>query len=142
IGIAESFGHIPSQARTPLQRMDICFSGIGQDQVLATPIQMANVAATIARNGIWERPRLITGVKVLHPATRPVGPDTVDLQLSREGLASVRRGMVLVVNSGKAGSGEVLHRDDLLIAGKTGTPQASPLLVMKRDEQGRPVKDE
>ena len=34
-------------------------AGIGQGQVHATPIQMANVAATIARNGVWKRPRLI-----------------------------------------------------------------------------------
>ncbi len=141
IGIAESAGHIPSQAGRPLQRMDICFSGIGQDQVLATPIQMANVAATIARDGLWERPKLVRGVKVLHPATQPVGPDNVDLQLSREGLAAVKRGMVLVVNS-RAGSGDALRRDDLVVAGKTGTPQASPLMVAKRDAEGRMVKDE
>jgi penicillin-binding protein 2 len=141
IGIAESFGHIPSQANRQLQRMDVCFSGIGQDQVLATPLQMANVAATIARDGIWERPRLVTGVKVLHPATQPVGPDRVDLQLSPEGLIAVKRGMVLVVNS-RAGGGGALHRDDVVVAGKTGTAQASPLLVAKRDEQGRIVKDE
>ena len=35
------------------------FGGIGQGFVAATPIQMANIAATIARRGIWMRPHLV-----------------------------------------------------------------------------------
>src|SRR5207237_78097 len=60
IGIAEARGRIPRDfAGTPSPKSVIWFSGIGQAQVLATPLQMANIAATIAREGVWMRPRLV-----------------------------------------------------------------------------------
>ncbi len=58
IGIPEAYGRLPSQFIGPLwaTRQKTWFSGIGQDPVRATPIQMANIAATIARGGVWMRP--------------------------------------------------------------------------------------
>jgi cell division protein FtsI/penicillin-binding protein 2 len=39
-------------------------SAIGQGRVLATPLEMATVAATVANGGVRERPRLLSSVPV------------------------------------------------------------------------------
>ncbi len=119
-------------------------AGIGEGVVHATPIQMANVAATIARRGIWMRPKLVLsdGVSGASQADEPV-----DLHLSPDAVDAVQKGMDRVVN-GHAASGygilpenqsPVLKDDplkDIEIAGKTGTAQVSPLSVPHRDADG------
>src|SRR5262249_31386204 len=81
-----------------------------------TPIQMANVAASIARQGVWVRPRLICGdVKTSSYHPKKGGeewdniPDRVDLKLSPDGLRAARDGMIKVVNT-RAGTGEEAKR--------------------------------
>jgi cell division protein FtsI/penicillin-binding protein 2 len=111
------------------RRETIWFSGIGQGQVLATPLQMANAAATIARDGIWLRPRLVPAGTEVRPALAS-GPDRVDLQLSSAAIVAAKRGMMQAVIS-PSGTGQ-LHRDDLLaVAGKTGSAQAAFLTIPK-----------
>jgi cell division protein FtsI/penicillin-binding protein 2 len=149
IGIAEVSGHLPGDSPIPStsRRAAAWFAGIGQDQVLATPIQMANVAATIARDGVWLRPRLVSAkTKVATKAERSTtqnasDADVVDLKLSKPALAAAREGMIRVVNT-QAGTGRQAHNAQLLVAGKTGSAQASPLKRPLRDELGRIVKDE
>jgi penicillin-binding protein 2 len=132
IGIEESKGHIPDPANISpaLRRMTACMAGIGEDQVLATPLQMANVAASLARDGQWIRPHLLTG-------QTPGPDDRRDLGLSVSALAAVRQGMIEVANT-PGGTG-LLEIDDLLVAGKTGTAQTSPLRIPLRDADGKPV---
>ena len=105
------------------------FGGIGQGYVAATPIQMANVAATIARGGIWmraTRPARSGDRSCRPPPGAMDGPDRVDLHLNPDALAACKLGMINVVN-GPAGTGKAAHMDDLLVAGKTGTARAKPL---------------
>jgi penicillin-binding protein 2 len=113
--------------------------------VLATPLQMANVAATIARDGLWVRPRLVTceaDLAAKPSATQPAPLDREDLHLSPGALAAVKEGMFRVVNT-RAGSGyERIHRPDVAIAGKTGTAQVQRLSIVRRDEKGNVVRDE
>jgi penicillin-binding protein 2 len=142
IGIRERRGLIPVNPFTPMPKLsDAWQAAIGQGLIEATPLQMANVAATIARGGVWVRPKLLRdgqGVTVdIDPA---LGPDRVDLHLSSEALAAVRDGMVRVVNS-EGGTGRTLHREDMVVAGKTGTATAGRLRVRKRDPQGEVVRD-
>lgn len=59
VGIAESRGRLPDAYRGNNVKYATWASGIGQGEVMATPIQMANVAATIARDGICMRPTLV-----------------------------------------------------------------------------------
>jgi penicillin-binding protein 2 len=111
--------------------------------VLATPIQMANVASTIARVGIWMRPHLImpdpkTGQLPPLRAGIMEGPDSVDLHLDPEALKACRLGMYNVVNS-LGGTGQAARMDDLTVAGKTGTAQATAFHVPKRDPITRKV---
>lgn len=139
VGVAEVSGMIPGDEPVPAmyRRSSIWFSGIGQAQVHATPIQMANVAATIARGGLWMRPHLVPyGTEVKNP---PKIPDEVDLHLNQQAVALAHDGMTRVVN-GAAGTGKPLHEDDLLIAGKTGSAQAAPLRVVQRDDDDQIIK--
>jgi penicillin-binding protein 2 len=133
LGISEVEGQIPGDHHIPaaMRKAATWFSGIGQDQVLATPIQMANVAATIARGGIWMRPRLVpSGTEVV--CSDPQTPDRVDLKLDPAALGAARQGMTQVVNS-LAGTGTSMQRKDMIVAGKTGSAQAAPLRIVKRD---------
>lgn len=140
LGIGEARGLLPRLDNVPrVQRqMTTWFAGIGQGSIHATPIQMANVAATIARNGIWKRPRLIAPDEQRPFDPQGLGADEVDLHLSPAGLVEARDGMLRVVNS-RAGTGVILVRDSkilrnhVMIAGKTGTAQAAKFSVVLRE---------
>src|SRR5436305_3827070 len=107
LGITEARGRLPRQFAGPswARKNKTWFSGIGQDPVAATPIQMANVAATIARSGVWMRPRLVgdaearaDGITVPPPTTRPgelpaALVDRVDLRLNPAAVAAAKEGM-------------------------------------------------
>ncbi len=156
IGIAESPGRVPNQVPVPayLRRSTAWFAGIGQGKVLATPLQMANVAATIARGGIWVRPTLLSSadksrldtLKARQPSTMPVkeaaslGPDRYDLHIKPAALAAAHSGMVKVVNT-EAGTAKVMARTDMVVAGKTGTAQAAPFRYRLRDKDGNFLTD-
>lgn len=152
IGIEEFKGYLPGDAKSAAlarERSTCYLGGIGQGMVAVTPIQMANVAATIARNGIWMRPKLVrpdpqTGqMPALHPhPVHPVdGPDTVDLHLDPEARKACRLGMINVVN-GESGTGKGARMNDLLVAGKTGTAQGAEFKLLVHDRDGKPILDE
>ncbi len=148
IGIPESAGRLPRSFRGPAsdRRSASWFAGIGQGQIAATPLQMANVAATIARDGLWIRPTLIMpGTEIneslLRKGTGQWAADRRDLHLDPAGLRLLKDGMVRVANT-RAGTGSKLQRKDLVVAGKTGTAQAARFAVPIRDENGEYVRDE
>jgi penicillin-binding protein 2 len=153
VGIAEAPGKLPTGYHIPATQLRSggWFAGIGEGFIAATPIQMANVAATIARRGIWMRPTLLAAKGTSEsPNTLsgavPDGPDRVDLHLDPEAIEAAQEGMFRVVNS-KAGTGTALVLlDDMLkdgtICGKTGTAQTSPLTVPMLDSTGKPLLDE
>lgn len=147
IGIEEYKGRLPRDASVHFgdRRITGFLSGIGQGYVAATPIQMANIAATIARGGIWMRPHLIapdpaTGQMPRVRAGAMEGPDVVDLHLDPKAVAACHLGMINVVNS-LGGTGRMAHMNNLLVAGKTGTAQAAPFKVLERDDNGKPMLD-
>jgi penicillin-binding protein 2 len=156
IGIPEARGRLPEDlpANTSAaeRRRYSWFGGIGQGVVAATPLQMANVAATIARDGIWVRPHLIPAdtnrqlraIALAHPATQPSAfdwvdvPDRSDLHLMPAAVAAAQEGMWRVVNT-HAGTGTTLYREDLNISAKTGSAQAARYWVPKVDADGQPI---
>ena len=138
IGLAEAAGMRPDSYKGPAflrNGITTWTGGIGQGQVAATPLQMANVAATLARGGLWVRPTLTT------PAIGVTadGPDRVQIRADPAFFALAKEGMTAVVNS-ESGTGKMLRRDGLSVAGKTGTAQVAPFFIFERDEQRRYIK--
>jgi cell division protein FtsI/penicillin-binding protein 2 len=84
-------------------------SAIGQGKVLATPLQIASLAATIAEHGRRARPTLLEGEKT--KVTRATSP-----AIAR----TIARYMRTVVTSG-TGSGAGI--EGVKVAGKTGTAE-------------------
>ena len=91
-------------------------SAIGQGQVLATPLQMASVAQTIANGGTRE-PTAIVRTAELRPDAEPVEVT------SEQTAATVRDLMVAVVDSG---TGVAAAIPGIQVAGKTGTAELGP----------------
>lgn len=148
LGIPESVGRLPDGYRGPadVRRSTTWFAGIGQGHVAATPIQLANATATIARDGLWIRPTLVTpGTKIDERLIRrgegEFAADRVDLNLDPAGVRMAKDGMVRVANT-KAGTGNKVKRSDLVVAAKTGTAQAAKFSVPLRDDKGDFVRDE
>jgi len=150
IGITESRGRLPRDYDGPRKEMTTWSAGIGQGYVSASPLQMANIAATIARGGVWMRPKLVDdGVRV-HPwKPHNAGPswsnipNRIDLQLNPDAVREAQHGMMMVTND-PAGTGRQLSREqvhNLFVAGKTGTAQAAPFRTPASDAEGRPLKD-
>lgn len=101
-------------------------SAIGQGQVLATPLQMASVAQTIA-NGGTRLPTPIVRTGELRPEAEPVEVT------SPETAATVRDMMVEVVRSG---TGTAAALPDVQVAGKTGTAELGPKALQPGDQLG------
>jgi cell division protein FtsI/penicillin-binding protein 2 len=96
--------------------LELGVSAIGQGQVLATPLQMASVAQTIADGGSRSPTRIVSD-RGLAPAAEPV-------RVTSEQVAtSVRDLMIQVV---KSGTGTAAALPGVQVAGKTGTAELGP----------------
>ena len=131
-------------ARYPNQKWTQAYTAnvsIGQGYVLASPLQMAVAYATVANGGVAYEPRLIRtvltadGKPVLDENGAIAMPDQpkirADLRkvLSAGQIEVVRRGLWKVVNEvggpGGGGTGAKARMKDVVVAGKTGSAQAS-----------------
>jgi len=98
-------------------------AGIGQGDVVTTPLQMALVASAIANGGETPRPRLVeevidaSGGIVARPADETIGS-----AMSESTARTLTELMVTVVTSGTGANAQVPGLD---IAGKTGTAQSA-----------------
>jgi penicillin-binding protein 2 len=114
-----SFEDVP-----PLRERERRYFGIGQGNLRATPLQVANSMAAIARGGIYKRPRLIW---------EPGNSEGTDLGISLETLAVIYDGMNAVVNefNGTAHTPfepflATLAAEDVKVYGKTGSTEKPP----------------
>ena len=102
--------------RDPGTDVDLAVSAIGQGQVLATPLQMATAAQTVANDGV----RLPTPL-VVKPE---LGPDEEPVRvMSPKIAAQLTELMIGVVNEGTGLAGAI---PEAQVAGKTGTAELGP----------------
>jgi cell division protein FtsI/penicillin-binding protein 2 len=98
--------------------------GIGQQDVTATPLQIARMTAAVANGGKLLTPHVVD--QVLGPngsVLRAISPESKQVPVSAPNLASVRLGMH---GSATYGVGSRAAQPGIDIAGKTGTAQFGP----------------
>ncbi|MBF0153386.1 MAG: penicillin-binding protein 2 [Magnetococcales bacterium] len=104
-------------------------TAIGQGYVMATPLQLANMVATIANGGTLYQPALVRQDNQSTPVIRR------RIRIDPHHLAVVRNGMEEVVN-GSRGTARQAAPKGVRAAGKTGTSQ---VVRQKREENGRAI---
>jgi penicillin-binding protein 2 len=107
----------------PLEPSDVCQLAIGQGAMQATPLQMADVVATVVNGGTLYRPHLVEAIRdahgriverLDHQVIRHVG-------VSAEALREVRAGMDQVTEPWGTAYGEAVP--GVPFGGKTGTAE-------------------
>lgn len=130
-GLPEAAGLIPdpaykvSASGREWEPGDAVNMGIGQGDVLATPLQLARLLAAIANGGTLWRPTLIDrlGGGIDEAAEAWPVEAAAELPLTSEELEAVRAGLWGVTNSSLGTATERLPRLPVPVAGKTGTSE-------------------
>ena len=127
---AELAGSIPSSrtynrsyGRGRWNSTTVISLSIGQGEILATPMHLANLCATIANRGHYYMPHIVKASEGVE-----IDPRFYERQytlVDTTHFPKVIRGMWLAVNApaGAGGTARVAHVDSLDICGKTGTAQ-------------------
>ena len=133
-GAAEKGGLVPSDAWKRRRFKERWYQGetisvsIGQGFNLVTPMQAANLIATVANGGYLWKPYLVK--KVLNPGGKTLFESKPQLirkiPISRKIFRKVREGLKEVVH-GKKGTAKKARLKGIFVAGKTGTAQTVDL---------------
>ena len=133
-----SRSQIKSERFPPIRAGELRYFGLGQGNFRATPLQIANATATIARDGVYRSPKIFTA---------DTNDERRDMKLGKSTLAAVRDGMAAVVseqggtayrqflNSGFSSKGVTVY-------GKTGSTQGSENALFAgfaEDARGRSI---
>ncbi|MGE5407207.1 MAG: penicillin-binding transpeptidase domain-containing protein [Syntrophothermus sp.] len=124
----------PAESTIPKEigtEVELGVSAIGQGEVLATPLQMASVAQTIAAGGIRMPTSIVKGKK-LRPTAKPVRV------MSKRIADELTELMVGVVVEGTGTAGAITQAQ---VAGKTGTAELGPKPGQENAERPEQRKD-
>jgi cell division protein FtsI/penicillin-binding protein 2 len=124
----------PEESTIPTEigeEIDLGVSAIGQGEVLATPLEMANVAQTVGNNGV-RMPTSIVANKKLRPEAEPVR--VMSPKISDE----LTELMIGVVNEGTGTAADI---SEAQVAGKTGTAELGPKPGEEESENPVQIKD-
>jgi penicillin-binding protein 2 len=127
-----------SRMKEPWQQGETISTSIGQGFNLVTPLQLAQVYATLGNGGTLYRPRL---VKQLESAgghvVKEYGPVKLGaLPFSPQTIQIINKALWGVVNE-KGGTGHLLKRPEADVCGKTGTAQ---VIGLPQDQKIRKAK--
>ena len=96
-------------------------ASIGQNDVSATPLQMALVAGAIANGGRMQKPHVVAEVRnVQGRAVQTTEPSTWQVAVDPDVATDLRTAMIEVVQRGTGGAAAT---PGLVVGGKTGTAQ-------------------
>ena len=124
----------PEESTIPTEigeEIDLGVSAIGQGEVLATPLQMASVAQTIANGGVRE-PTSIVLNKKLRPQAEAVQV------MSKKTADELTDLMIGVVTEGTGAAGAI---SEAQVAGKTGTAELGPKPGEENKDNPVQIKD-
>ncbi|MGL5637256.1 MAG: penicillin-binding protein 2 [Bacteroidales bacterium] len=94
---------------------------IGQGEVLATPLQICNLAATIANRGFFYTPHVVK--KIGEEAPDSTYTDRRYTMVDSKHYDPIVEGMYLAVNSDYGGTARIGRMREIELCGKTGTAQ-------------------
>jgi penicillin-binding protein 2 len=105
----------------PLEPSDVCQLAIGQGAMQATPLQMADIAATVVNGGTLHKPHLVAAIRdASGKIVQRIGAPVIRrVPVTQEALREVRAGMAKVTDPGGTAYG--LAISGLPFGGKTGT---------------------
>jgi cell division protein FtsI/penicillin-binding protein 2 len=118
----------PAESSIPTEigeEVDLAVSAIGQGEVLATPLQMASVAQTIANGGV-RMPTSIVFSKKLGPTMKPTRV------MSKKTADQMTELMTGVVNEGTGTAGAIAAGQ---VAAKTGTAELGQVVENEEGEE-------
>jgi len=118
----------PAESTIPTEigeEVDLAVSAIGQGEVLATPLQMASVAQTIANDGVRMPTSIVKNGK-LAPKMKPVRV------MTKKTANELTELMIGVVNEGTGTAGAIAAGQ---VAGKTGTAELGQLVENEEGEE-------
>jgi penicillin-binding protein 2 len=130
---AEAVGRVPDDAymrknyARPMLDGDVANIGIGQGDLLVTPLQMAQMMATISEQGLFLQTRLVRQVQSLDGRIVAAYEARLrdKLELSKATITALDTGLEQVV-SGGMGTASQAAVPKIKVAGKTGTAQWGP----------------
>ncbi|HET7418599.1 MAG TPA: penicillin-binding transpeptidase domain-containing protein [Solirubrobacterales bacterium] len=113
------------------EEIDLGVTAIGQGEVLATPLEMANVAQTVANDGV-RLPTSIVANQKLRPDAEPV--EVMSPKIADE-LTELMIGVVT------EGTGTAAAIPEAQVAGKTGTAELGPKPGEEESDNPVQIKD-
>src|SRR6056297_243595 len=99
----------------------IISNAIGQGEILATPVQLANMTAAIANKGFYYTPHILKKIEG-KPISNPKFTEAKKTTIAKEHFEPVIEGMSKVYTS-PGGTARWLQVPGITIAGKTGTAE-------------------